>query len=84
MSVSAIVPEKSRGNKKCDEETEEKNDTFLAVLYRFKISVTWWYATLLIIYVHIVEDSTLMSIFDQFCFCFVFLGLPKIGPNRYT
>jgi len=24
MSVSAIVPEKSRGNKKCDEEEEEE------------------------------------------------------------
>jgi len=22
-----------------------------------------------------------MPIFDQFCFSFVFLGLPKIGPN---
>jgi len=33
-------------------------------------------------YVHSVEDSTLMSILDQFPF-FRF-GLPKIGPNRYT
>jgi len=33
MSLSAIVPEKSRGNKKCDgEEEEEENDTFLAFL----------------------------------------------------
>jgi len=24
MSVSAVVPEKSRGNKKCDEEEEEE------------------------------------------------------------
>ena len=24
------------------------------------------------------------KVFDQFCFSFVFLGLPKIGPNRYT
>ena len=33
MFVSSIVPEKSRGNKKCDEEKEEgENDTFLAVL----------------------------------------------------
>jgi len=36
------------------------------------------------IYVHSVEDSTLMSILDQFHFSFVFLALPKIGPNRYT
>ena len=36
------------------------------------------------IYVHSVEDSTLMPIFDQFSLSFVFLGLPKIGPNPYT
>ena len=35
-------------------------------------------------YVHTVDDSTLMSIFDQFRFSFVFLGLPKIGHNHYT
>jgi len=28
MSVSAIVPEKSRGNKKCDEEEEEERHIF--------------------------------------------------------
>jgi len=33
-------------------------------------------------YAHNVEDSTLMSMFDQFRFSFDFLGLPKIGPNR--
>ena len=33
-----------------------------------------------VIYVHTVEDSTLMSIFDQFRFSFVFLGLSNIGP----
>ena len=33
MSVSATVPEISRGNEKCNEEEEdEKNDIFLAVL----------------------------------------------------
>jgi len=48
------------------------------------MAVTWLYATHLISYVHSVEDSTLMSIFDQFCFSFVFLGLPKIGADRYT
>jgi len=26
MFVSAVVPEKSRGNKKCDEEDEEEED----------------------------------------------------------
>ena len=31
------------------------------------------------------EDSTLISIFDQFRFSLVFfLGLLKIGPNCYT
>jgi len=73
MSLYVIVPEKSRVNKKCG---------------LFGIAVKWpwdgcmqlfWY-----LYVHSVEDSTLMPIFDQFCFSFVFLGLPKIGPNRYT
>jgi len=38
----------------------------------------------LYLYVHSVEDSTLMPIFDQFSLSFVLLGLPKIGPNRYT
>ena len=32
MFVPAIVPEKSRGNKKCDKEEKEENDTFLAFL----------------------------------------------------
>ena len=48
------------------------------------MAVTWLYATFLCLYVHSVEDSTLMPIFDQFSLSFVFLGLPKIGPNRYT
>jgi len=80
MSVSAIVPEKSRGNKKCDEEEEEEEVRHIFGL--FGIAVTWLCATLLIS-VHSVEDSMLMSIFYQFRFSF-FLGLPKIGPNRYA
>jgi len=28
MSVSAVVPEKSRGNKKCDEEEEAERQNF--------------------------------------------------------
>ena len=36
------------------------------------------------VYVHSVEDSMLMPIFYQLRFSFIFLGLPKIGPNRYT
>jgi len=37
MSVSAIVPEKSRGNKKCDEEGEELRHIFGL----FGIAVKW-------------------------------------------
>jgi len=36
------------------------------------------------VYIYTVEDSMLMPIFDQFSLSFVFLGLPKIGPNPYT
>ena len=87
MSVSAIVPEKSRGNKKCDEEEEEKEEEKLRHIFGlFGIAVKWprhgcmqlfWY-----LYVHSIEDNTLTSIFDQFRFSIVFLGLPNIGPNR--
>jgi len=38
MSVSSIVPEKSRGNKKCDEEKEEE---LRHVFGRFSITVKW-------------------------------------------
>ena len=69
MSLSVIVPEKSRGNKKCDKEEEEKEEEEEEERH---------------IYVHSVEDSTLMPIFDQFSLSFVFLGVPKIGPNPYT
>jgi len=37
MSVSAIVPEKSRGIKKCDEEEEEERHIF----GHFGIAVKW-------------------------------------------
>jgi len=78
MFVSSIVPEKSRGNKKCDEEkSEEKTTHFCPFWHHCKTAVTW-------LYVHSVEDSTLMSIFDQFCFSVVFSGVAKMGPNRYT
>ena len=46
MSVSAIVPEKSRGNKKNVTKSrmrKKKNDTFL---HCCKMAVTWLYATL--------------------------------------
>jgi len=36
MFVSSIVPEKSRGNKKCDEEKEERH-----IFVRFGIAVKW-------------------------------------------
>ena len=49
MFVPAIVPEKSRGNKKCDkEEEEEKRHFFWPFWHRCKMAVTWLYATLLI------------------------------------
>jgi len=83
MSLSVIVPEKSHGNKKCDKEEEERH-----IFGLFSIAVKWpWHGCMQLfwyLYVHSVEDSTLMPIFDHFCFSFVFLGLPKIGPNRYT
>ena len=43
LSVSSIVPEKSRGNKKCDEEEEKKkNVTFFWLFWhRCKMAVTW-------------------------------------------
>jgi len=43
MSVSAIVPEKSRGNNKCDKEqnAEEEERHIFALL-----AATWLYATL--------------------------------------
>jgi len=60
-------------------------DTFLAVWHRCKNGHDMVVCNSFDIYnVHFVEDSTLMSIFDQFRFSFVFLELPKIGPNRLT
>jgi len=44
MSVSAIVPEKSRGNKKCDEEEEkeeEEEEEEGHVFGFFGIAVKW-------------------------------------------
>jgi len=56
MSVSAILPEKSRENKKCEEEEQKKknknkkkkNDKILGIWQHFKMAVTWLYATFLI------------------------------------
>jgi len=39
MSVSAIVPEKSRGNKKCDEEEEKEEEEEGHVFGFFGIAV---------------------------------------------
>jgi len=47
MSVSSIVPEKSRGNKKCDEE-ELEEEQLRHIFGHFGISVKWLYATLFI------------------------------------
>jgi len=87
MSLSVIVPEKSRRNKNCDkEEKEEEEERHIFGL--FGIAVKWprhgCMQLFLYLYVHSVEDSTLTPIFDQFSLSFVFLGLPKIGPNHYT
>jgi len=42
MSVSSIVPEKSRGNKKCDEEElEEEKEELRHIFGRFCITVKW-------------------------------------------
>jgi len=43
MSLSAIVPEKSRENNKRDkeEEEEEEEHIFLAFWHRCKMAVTW-------------------------------------------
>jgi len=81
VSVSAIVPEKSRGNKKCDDEEEEEERHIFGL---FGIAVKWPRHDCMQLYVRSVKDSTLMPIFYQFCFSFVFLGLTKMGPNRYT
>jgi len=47
VSLSVIVPEKSRGNKKCDKE-EEQRHIFGLFWHRCKMAVTWFYGTLLI------------------------------------
>jgi len=42
MFVSAIVPEKSRGNKKCDEEEEEEEEEEERHIFGlFGIAVKW-------------------------------------------
>ena len=67
MSVFSIVPEKSRGNKKCDEELEEEKEELRHIFDRFGIIVKWpWHGCMqlfLYLYVHTVEGSTLMSTF---------------------
>jgi len=41
MSVSSTVPEKSRGNKKCDEEELEEEEELQHIFGRFGITVKW-------------------------------------------
>ena len=49
ISLSVIVSEKSRGNKKCDkEEEEEEGHIFWPFWHHCKMAATWLYATLLI------------------------------------
>ena len=63
---------------------KQKNDKFLGFWYHYKMAVTWLLATFLISIRSFCRVQHTVSIFDQFCFSLVFLGLPKIGPNRYT
>ena len=42
------------------------------------------HANFLCLYVHSVEDSTLILIFDPFCLFLFLKGSPKFSPNRYT
>ena len=49
MFVSAIVPGKSRGNKKRDKEEEKEEEEERHIFWhRCKMAATWLYATLLI------------------------------------
>ena len=41
MSVSAVFPEKSRGNKKCDEEEEEEGEAERQNFGLFGIALKW-------------------------------------------
>jgi len=41
MFVSVIVPEKSRGNKKCDQEEEEEEEEERHIFGLFDIAVKW-------------------------------------------
>ena len=46
MSVSSIVPEKWRGNKKCDEEEEEEEDRYYLYVYCFYVGGVVAYSSL--------------------------------------
>jgi len=80
MSVSSTAPEKSRGNKKCDEEQLEVEEELRHIFGRFGIAVKWprhgCVQLFLYLYVHSVEDSTLMSI----PLFFRFSGVAKNRP----
>jgi len=41
MSLSVKVPEKSRGNKKCDKEEKEEKEEQRHIFGRFGIAVKW-------------------------------------------
>jgi len=81
VSVCAIVPEKSRGNKKCDEEEDEEEEEeerhiFWPFWHRCKMAATWLYATLLISCSFCRGQHANVNI-HQFRFSFVFLGCQK-------
>ena len=80
MSVSSIVPEKSRGNKQCDKEEKEVKRHIFGL---FGIAVIWprhgcvqlfWY-----LYVHSVDDANIWSIllFFRFFLLSFFWGCQK-------
>ena len=56
--------------------TKKNKDKILAFWHHFEMAVTCLYAPFWYLCVHSVEDSTL-SIFDQFRFSVVFMGLPN-------
>jgi len=71
MSVSAIVPEKSRVNKVW-RTGRSRTTKFLPFWHCSKISVTWLFATFLIPVCSFCRGQHVESMLDQFRFSFVF------------
>jgi len=87
MSVSAILPEKSRENKKCEEEEQKKknknkkkkNDKILGIWQHFKMAVTWLYATFFDIYVLTLSRT---ARWFQYLINSAFLSFSGVAKNR--